>query len=203
MKSVVFFSVLLLMNAATFYPQAAKSGQTSAPKQTTTLAPEKPAVAIDQTKPKVEELVLEWFKRWNALDGSKESIDRFVDLYKPDAVLLMSPRENQIGPAFYDGHDLIRKMAEELSKQYKRMAFFIKSRTEDEKTAEVITTTQAPWGATAAAVEFGGSWDLRENGKRFMVPGAAFFEFKDGKISRLRIYYAGGEIAPIVGSGTR
>ncbi len=147
----------------------------------------------DAGRQKPEDLVHEWFKRWNALDGSPESVNKLLELYHPDAVQLMGPRDGQIGPALYEGQRVIRTMAEQLSAEYSRLAYYVKARTIQEKTAELMYTTAMPWGGSAVAVEFGASYDMRDTGKRFMVSGAAFFEFLDGRISRLRLYHAAGE----------
>ena len=149
---------------------------------------------------KAQQVVQDWFRRWNALDGTEESINRFVELYHPDAMHVVSPREGQSGPVAYEGHEYIRKMAEGLGKTYSRLAYYIKVRTVDEKTAESIYTAQTPWGATGVVVEFGASYDFRENNKRFMVPGAAFFEVQEGKIRKVRLYDAAGETFEVVGS---
>ena len=48
-------------------------------------AQQKPAAANPQT------IVEEWFKRWNALDGSDASVQKFLELYAPNAM-------HQVGP---------------------------------------------------------------------------------------------------------
>jgi hypothetical protein len=151
---------------------------------------------------KAQELVREWFRRWNTLDGTEDSVNRFVEMYEPDATHLVGPRENQIGPVFYEGHDLIRKMAEKVSQTYSRLAYYIKVRTVNEKTAELLLASPTPWGGAGVMAEFGASYDVRESKKRFMVPGAAFFEIQDEKISRVRVYYASGETAEVIGAFT-
>ncbi len=181
---------------------------------------------LDQAKAEEEkikaatDLVHQWFRRWNALDGSEESITNFLELYRPDARHLMGPRENQNGPSLFEGHEEIRQLAQQMSKAYLRIAYFIKSRTLNEDTRESIYPAVAPFGLQIS-VEFGGTHDVRDDGpnapralasrggagqvrpegvRRFIVPGAAFFEIQDGKISRVRLYYAGGEGSEVTGS---
>src|SRR5262245_62042189 len=80
----------------------------------------------ERTKNAVE-VAHEWFRRLNALDGSKESIDRFVDLYLPDAEQISGPRgDDQIGTSMFVGRDTIRKFAEKTAKDYTRIAYFIR-----------------------------------------------------------------------------
>ncbi len=149
---------------------------------------------------KAQQTVQEWFRRWNALDGSDESINRFLELHQADALLMVGPPEDQIGLVFYEGQDEIRRMAKDLSDKYTRLAYYIKVRTVSEKTSDLLFASPTPWGGVSVTTEFGGSKDFRDTGKRLMVPGAAFFDIQEGKIKRLRIYYARGETAEIVGS---
>src|SRR5438093_2208959 len=52
------------------------------------------------------------------------------------------------------------------------------------------------------AVEFtGGQTDSKKN-KRFMLRGSAFFELKEGKISRVRVYTPKDEMLEITGPRT-
>jgi hypothetical protein len=157
--------------------------------------------AEQESVQKARDVVHEWFRRWNALDGTEESINRFVELYKPNALHVTGPQDEVIGPAFFEGHDMIRKLAEKTGKTYCRQAFYIKMRTSTNelgegggsKTAELLTAAPAPLGGTSVVVELGASYDYRQTKKRFMAPGAAFFEIVDGKITRLRMYYSKGE----------
>ena len=52
-------------------------------------------------------------------------------------------------------------------------------------------------GPSTALGTSGPSTTLRTGGKRWVVPGAAFFQLVDGKIRRLRIYYADAEKAEV------
>src|SRR5205823_2049379 len=133
------------------------------------------------------ELVKEWFRRWNALDGKAESINSLLELYRPDAVQEVGPNDRQgNGAIVYEGQKLIRKLAENFSKQWSAIHYLVAYRTVKETAIELIQTGETPWGATQVAVEFtGGQTDSNKN-KRFMLRGAAFFELREGKISRVR-----------------
>lgn len=180
-KSLILLTILFIWNSATMSPQVQPAEQ-------------------EQIQ-KAKDLVRDWFRRWNALDGSAESVSRFVELYKPNALHETGPQGELIGTAFYQGHDMIRKLAENTGKTNCRQAYYIKTRTSldqigdggGSKTAELITAAPSPIGGISVAVELGASYDNRETKKRFMAPGAAFFDVQDGKIVRLRMYYSKGE----------
>ncbi|HYR83224.1 MAG TPA: nuclear transport factor 2 family protein [Terriglobia bacterium] len=198
MRSVVWFTVLFLATNTMMLPQA-PAGKA--------VTPVTPAAELEKLKAeqeriqKAKDLVREWFKRWNALDESEESINKFAELYRPDALHLTGPQDDLIGTAFYQGQDMIRKLAQHAGKTYCRQAFYIKTRTslnqvgEDggAKTVDLITAASTSLGMISVVVELGASYDYRETKKRFMAPGAAFFEIQDGKIARLRMYYSKGE----------
>jgi hypothetical protein len=70
--------------------------------------------------------------------------------------------------------------------------------TRNEKTAQLVYSVKPPWGGIAAAVEFTAVYTNREDRKRIMIPGSAFFVFDDsGKILRLRLYMLRDETAEI------
>lgn len=226
MRRVIWSTLLFLWSNAATFPQtpkrlptkAATPARPAAPEAVKTQAASKEATApnaaldklsVEQEKLKAEQdkiqkatdLVREWFKRWNALDGSEESINKFAELYRPDALHLTGPQDELIGTAFYQGQDMIRTLAEHAGKTYCRQAFYIKTRTSinqvggdgGAKTVDLITAAPAPLGGISVVVELGASYDYRDTKKRFMVPGAAFFDIQDGKITRLRMYYSKGE----------
>lgn len=188
MKRLILFAAFLLWNSSSMFPQSPNTEQENIQKAT--------------------DVVREWFRRWNALDGSVESIDRFVELYHPNALHVTGPQDERIGAAFYEGHSMLRKLAENAGKTYCRQAFYIKMRTSanqvgeggGSKTAELMTAAPGPLGGTSVVVELGASYDYRETKKRFMVPGAAFFDVLDGKITRLRMYYSRGEYFEVTNS---
>ncbi len=221
MKTTIFFISLLLCNATSVFSQGGKQPAAKAAPLAARAAKPAPAAVkaessanleiekfkAEQDKQKAEqdklqkaqELVQEWFRRWNALDGTEESANRFVALYQPDASHQVGPGENQIGPAFYEGRDLIRKMAEQSAERYTRLAYYVKARTVNEKTAELLFASANPWGGISVTAEFGASYDLRSDGKRYMAPGAAIFEIQNEKISRVRLYHSEGETAQVTG----
>jgi len=148
-----------------------------------------------------QQLVQEWFRRWNALEeGTPEAREKFMELYSAHALHISGPSEKQIGTVMYQGHDEILRMAEMLPKKYSRIAFYIKVRTVQEKTSDLLSASLTPAGGVAVAAEFGGSFDMRDTKKRFMIPGTVFFDIQDGKIERARIYFARGEDSEVTGS---
>lgn len=146
---------------------------------------------------KPEEVVEEWFKRWNALDGSEEATSRLVELYLPDAIHQVGPSTKQIGSVVFEGHDAIRKMANDFAQTNADIKFRIEIITANEKSVEMLHTGAGPWGGTGIAVEYVGVYTVRETKKRFTYPGAAFFQILDGKIRRSRLYMARDELGEI------
>ena len=190
MKTI--FSTALLLAALSFTqnPPTPKSGQS-------------PAEILNP-----ELLVDQWFIRLNALDdwyisvdGKEETeavVERFVQLYSPDAFHQVSPSENQIGPVVFHGPDGIRKWATGFAKKYVQLAYRIDFITRSEKPAQLVYSTKPPWGGMAAAVEFTAVFTNREDRKRIIVPGSVFFLFDNtGKIQRLRLYMLRDETAEI------
>jgi SnoaL-like domain len=152
--------------------------------------------AVSQTKPPDPE---EFFTRLNALDDwfitmdgkedNKAVVDRFMELFNPDAYLQVGPSKNQLGGVTYHGVEGIRKWADQFSRSYLDLNYRISFKTREEKTAKPVYTFQMPWGEQGAAVEFTAVYTNRTDRNRFWMPGAAFFMFdKDGKITELRIY---------------
>ncbi len=150
---------------------------------------------------KSEELVQEWFKRLNELDGSEEALTLFVDLYEPDALQQVGPVGRQFGPVFYQDRRQIQMWGREFARTHKPIPdityFGVRLQTVNEKTAQLVYTVQAPWDDTGAAVEFTGRYLDPESNKGFMVSGAAFFQFRNGRIWRARLYMPREEIMEI------
>jgi len=155
-----------------------------------------------------EKLVDQWFIRLNALDdwyisydGKEETdavVDRFVELYDRDAFHQVGPNENQIGAVVFHGPDGIKKWATDFAKKHVQLAYRVDMITRNEKTAQLVYNVKPPWGGIAAAVEFTAVYTNREDRKRIIVPGSAFFVFDDsGKILRLRLYMLRDETAEV------
>ena len=155
-----------------------------------------------------EKLVDQWFIRLNALDdwyisydGKEETdavVDRFLDLYDRDAFHQVGPNENQIGPVVFHGRDGIRKWATDFAKKYVQLGYRVDFMTRSEKTAQLTYSVKPLWGGIAAAVEFTAVYTNREDRKRFIAPGSAFFLFDEtGKIQRVRLYVLRDEAAEI------
>jgi hypothetical protein len=155
-----------------------------------------------------ELLVDQWFIRLNALDdwyisvdGREETdavVDRFLELYSPDAFHQVGPSENQLGPVVFHGREGIRKWATDFAKKYVQLGYRIDYITRSEKPAQLVYSTRPPWGGTAAAAEFTAVYTNRQDRKRIIVPGSAFFLFDDaGKLQRIRLYMLRDETAEI------
>ncbi len=253
MKKAIVFTAFVLGGSVLLAQTPAKPAAAQAPKPAAAAAPKAaaaPAVkAAEAPKPappapnpelekfkaqqeaiqKATEVAREWFRRLNALDGSEESVNRFLEIHTADAVYTSGPRgEDQIGAVYFQGSDDVRKFAAKMAKSYSRIAYFIKQRTTDNLTADLVTGSMNPWGEVNIAVEFAGSINIKESvpakesapiargnqdgakegsnvketfkERRFTVPGSAFFAIKDGKISRIRIMYAGGESFEVGGT---
>jgi hypothetical protein len=63
----------------------------------------------------------------------------------------------------------------------------------------LVYSVKTPWDTTAAAVQFIGGHTIKESKKRYMLSGAAFFEFENGKIRNLRFYVGAGETEEVTG----
>ena len=161
-----------------------------------------------QTQLDTEKLVDQWFIRLNALDdwyisydGKEETdavADKFVELYDADAFHQVGPNENQIGPVVFHGREGIKKWATDFAKKYVQLGYRVDYITRSEKSAQLVYDVKPPWGGYAAAVEFTAAFTNRQDRKRIIVPGSAFFLFDEsGKIQRLRLYMLKDETAEI------
>jgi hypothetical protein len=161
-----------------------------------------------QTPLDPDKLVDQWFIRLNALDdwyisydGTEETeavVDRFLDLYDADAFHQVGPNENQIGPVVFHGREGIKKWATDFAKKYVQLGYRVDFITRSEKSAQLVYGIKPPWGGYAAAVEFTAAFTNRQDRKRIIIPGSAFFLFDEtGKIQRLRLYMLKDETAEI------
>jgi hypothetical protein len=155
-----------------------------------------------------EKLVDQWFIRLNALDdwyisydGKEETeavVERFAELYGPDAFHQVGPNQNQIGPVVFHGHDGIKKWATDFAKTHVQLGYRVDYITRNEKTIQPLYSIAPPWGGVGAAVEFTAVYTTREDRKRIAMPGSAFFLFDDsGMIQRVRIYMLRDEVMEI------
>jgi hypothetical protein len=137
-----------------------------------------------------EDVVREWFRRWNAVDGSAASIKRLVEMYQPAAIHQLPPSPKQIGPVFMEGHDAIQKMAEDFARASTMTAFRIEATAGPGggKPAEIFYKSQGPWGGPAIAVSFVAAYTDRASRKRHTYPGFAIFHIEAGKIRYARFY---------------
>lgn len=158
------------------------------------------AAPPQQESPKPSEarqLVEAWFTRWNALDGTPATTQALVDLYAPDALHSTGPASHQLGTVTFRGHDGIKKMVEGFVAAFENPKYRLEAVTAKEQTAHLFNTVEGPWGGPSVAVEFAAVYTAREDGKRYVCPGAAFFQLENGKIRRLRLYMAAGELTEV------
>jgi ketosteroid isomerase-like protein len=147
--------------------------------------------------PDPQKIVETWFTRWNALDSTSDTAQALVDLYTADALHSTGPASHQLGTVTYRGHDGIQKMIAEYVAAFEKPSYRIETVTAKEQTARLFNSATGPWGGPSVAVEFVAAHTSRQDGKRLMYPGAAFFQIQDGKIRRLRIYMSTGELAEV------
>lgn len=137
---------------------------------------------------KAEQVVRDWFERWNALDGSDKTRDRLLELYRPDATHQTSPAEKQMGAVVYEGQDQIGKMIQDFAAANTEIAFHFQAATAQEKSSDMLHFADGPWGGTSVAFQYIGAYTLKKDKTRWMYPGAGFFQIQDGKIRAVRLY---------------
>jgi ketosteroid isomerase-like protein len=142
---------------------------------------------------KPEEIVRTWFTLWNALDGSDAATNKLLDLYREDASHEISPSERQLGPVRFQGRSHIRRMIENFAKENKEIGFRLQPATASEKTFDIVHIGNGPWDGPSFAVQYAAAYTTRNDNRRWMYPGAAFFEIQDGKIRSARFYVAVNE----------
>jgi hypothetical protein len=158
------------------------------------LAAQAPAANADRDA----QAVRAWVERWNALGSDNaKAIDELLALYAPDALHITGPLPHQRGTATYRGHDGIRVLASHIAASRQGLTYRIETETANEETTELLHVAAGPWKGPSIAIQIIAAYTDREGGKRWVVPGAAFFQLTDGKIRRARIYYADAEKAEV------
>ena len=152
-----------------------------------------PAQQAQAPGAKPEEIVRTWFALWNALDGSDEATNKLLDLDREDASHEISPSERQLGPVRFQGRSHIRKMIENFAKENKEISFRLQPATANEKTFDIVHVGNGPWQGPSFAVQYAAAYTTRKDNRRWMYPGAAFFEIQEGKIRNARFYMAVNE----------
>jgi SnoaL-like domain len=135
-----------------------------------------------------QELVREWFRRWNALDGTDLTAKRFIDLYEPTAIHQTEPSEKQIGPVYYEGHEALRKLVDDFTKTATQIAFHIDKVVSGAKSVELFFMSEGPWDGPAVGVQYTGVYIDRNTKKRHSFPGFAVFYVENGKFRHARFY---------------
>ena len=151
----------------------------------------------EQEPSRPEDFIREWFERWNALDGSEETTNHLLELYLPNAIHQVPPSEHQIGAVVLEGQAAIQKMIEEFAEAHTDLAFPVEWVTANEESRQLFHLAEGPWGGTSVGVQYVGVYTLRENSKRFMYPGAAFFQIREGRIRNSRFYMVKDELTEI------
>jgi ketosteroid isomerase-like protein len=151
----------------------------------------------EQESSRPEDVPREWFERWNALDGSEETTNHLLELYLPNAIHQVPPSEHQIGAVVLEGQAAIKKMIEEFAEDHIDLAFRIEWATAHEESRQLVHLAEGPWGGTSVGVQYVGVYTLRDSSKRFMYPGAAFFQIREGRIRNARFYMVKDELTEI------
>jgi SnoaL-like domain len=157
--------------------------------------------AAQQAPP--EQVVRQWFDRWNSIGSGPEAIDALVALYEPTALHITGPSKDQRGTATYRGPEGLRVLFNRIAASEERLAYRIESETAREETVQLMHTANGPWGGPAVGVQIVAVFTDKESKKRYSTPGAAFFQIANGKIRRARIYLADGERAEVEAETTR
>jgi hypothetical protein len=181
-RAVVFIFVVCIAPALLRAQQAKPS--TIKPPVSPATAQTRPASALNTP----EEVVREWFRRWNALDGSEASIKRLIELYEPTGVNQIPPSDRQVGPVYMEGPEGVRKLAEDFTKSWMLPADRIDKTTADGKSTELFFKTQGPWGGPAIGVQYTQNATDRATKKRYSLPAFAVFHIENGKIRYARFY---------------
>ena len=77
-------------------------------------------------------------------------------------------------------------MIDDFAKANTEITFRIQPATANEKTVETIYMGEGPWEGASAAVRDAAAYTTRKDNRRWMYPGAAFFEIQNGKIRSVR-----------------
>ena len=153
--------------------------------------------------PSADQLVKQWFDRFNAIGTDPKAVDALIEMYAPDALHITGPSPDQRGTATYRGAEGLRVLLNRVASTEERITYRIESETAREETAQLVHTTNGPWGGPSVAVQIVAAYTDRQSKKRYAVPGAAFFQLAGGKIRRARIYFADGERAEVEAEPTR
>ena len=69
--------------------------------------------------------------------------------------------------------------------------------------ALLFHTAAGPWGGPSEGVQFAAVYTEKATGKRYVTPGAAFFQVDGGKIRRTRLFLASDERAEVEPQGKK
>ena len=148
-------------------------------------------------------LVKLWFERWNGLSAAPETHEALAALYAPDGLHLTGPSPDQRGTATFRGPEGVRALAARIAAAEEQRTWRLDTETARETTAQLLHVTTGPWGGPAVAVQLVAVHTDRATQKRWVTPGAAFFQIADGRFRRVRIYLGEGERAEVEAEPTR
>lgn len=144
------------------------------------------------------DLVEQWFRRLNALDGSDENRAAFLALYAEAALHIQGPSgDYQRGSATYWGREKVALLVDRLLGEWKDHSIRPEVATAGEVSETVWAAAEGPWGGPLVAAQFTIAGTRRDDETRWHIPGAAFFRIGDGEFVRVRIYLGLGEAAEV------
>src|SRR4029078_11529765 len=100
----------------------------------------------------------------------------------PGAAPQTGPAQKQMGTVRFVGHAAIRKMIDDFTRIHTEISFRIETVSANEKQAEILHVGEGPWGDPSVAVQYLAAYTTRKDKRRWMYPGAAFFQIQNGKI---------------------
>ena len=139
-----------------------------------------------------------WFELLGALDGSETARARFLALYAEDALHIQGPAgPDQRGAATFRGREKVGLLVDRLLGEWRDHQVRPEVATAAETSATLWPEAQGPWGRPLVAAQFTHAGTRREDGARWLVPGAVFFRVRDGELVRVRVYLGRGEAAEV------
>ena len=119
------------------------------------------------------------------LSAAPETHEALAALYAPDGLHLTGPSPDQRGTATFRGPDGVRALAARIAAAEEQRTWRLDTETARETTAQLLHVTTGPWGGPAVAVQLVAVHTDRATQKRWVTPGAAFFQIADGRFRRV------------------
>ncbi len=148
--------------------------------------------------PAPAELVERWFALAGALAEDPESREAFLDLYEEDALHIQGPMgTHQRGTTTFWGREKVALLVAGLLEEWTDRSIRLEVATAAEVSETVLPEAPGPWGGSLVAAQFTLSGTRRDDGRRYVIPGAGFFRVRGDRLSRVRIYLGMGEAAEV------